>query len=293
MTGRVVLVTVSPRVAPGLLAPAAWSAVTRAERVITTDPAWAAPLREGGCEVLVVGAEAPVADEVRRLLPASGSGDVALLGSQDEVSAVRANLAALTTLAGLDADGGPDGPAAQPEVVDVEGSWDLPGARLIDAVAVMDRLRSPGGCPWDAEQTHETLARYAVEEADEVAEAIAGLADGSHRYEDLQEELGDLLLQVLFNARVASEGSHAAAHGQTLADHPFDIDDVADTLVAKLRRRHPHVFGDGTATTPEDVEAEWARIKAEERAAKAARRETPTSVEAVADLPVREPAGRG
>ena len=94
-------------------------------------------------------------------------------------------------------------------------------------------------------------------------EAIAGLADGSHRYEDVKEELGDLLLQVLFNARVAAEGSHPAAHSGTAADTPFDIDDVAATLVAKLVRRHPHVFGGSTASTPEEVEAQWAEIKAE------------------------------
>src|SRR5690625_7709245 len=91
----------------------------------------------------------------------------------------------------------------------------------------MDRLRSPGGCPWDAEQTHASLAPYAVEEAYELAEA----AETGDR-DALVEELGDLLLQVLFHARVGTEGSIGA---------PFDIDDVAIGLIAKLVRRHPHV----------------------------------------------------
>lgn len=94
------------------------------------------------------------------------------------------------------------------------------------AVEVMHTLRSPGGCPWDAEQTHESLTRYLVEEVYEVVEAIEA-RDSTL----LREELGDLLLQVLFHARIAQEG-----------EEPFGIDDVADDLVAKLVRRHPHVF---------------------------------------------------
>ena len=93
---------------------------------------------------------------------------------------------------------------------------------------MMDRLRSPGGCPWDAEQTHASLAPYLIEEAYETLEAIE-TAD----LVALREELGDLLLQVLFHARLAEE----AAAGQR-----FGIDDVAADLVAKLVRRHPHVF---------------------------------------------------
>jgi len=122
----------------------------------------------------------------------------------------------------------------------------------------MDRLRSPGGCPWDAEQTHESLAKYLLEEAEETVEAIES-GDRSH----LAEELGDVLLQVLFHARVAEDAEDEAER--------FDVDDVAAGLVAKLVRRHPHVFADGDASTPEEVEAAWARIKAEEKAAKTSR----------------------
>lgn len=125
-----------------------------------------------------------------------------------------------------------------------------PGERLLDLVAVMDRLRSPGGCPWDAEQTHESLAPYAVEEAHELADAIAS-GDREH----LVEELGDVLLQVAFHARV----------GQEHATEPFDVDDVADAIITKLQRRHPHVFADAVVSGAADVEAGWEAIKALEK----------------------------
>jgi XTP/dITP diphosphohydrolase len=117
-------------------------------------------------------------------------------------------------------------------------------------VAVMDRLRSPGGCPWDAEQTHASLVPYVLEEAYEVAEAVEN-GDRAH----LREELGDLLLQVVFHARVAQEDPA----------EPFDLDDVADGLVAKLVRRHPHVFADADAPDADAVNRQWDRIKGEEK----------------------------
>ncbi len=132
----------------------------------------------------------------------------------------------------------------------VHGEPALTGLGLLDVVAVMDRLRSPGGCPWDAEQTHASLRPYLLEEAHEAAEAIDS-GDPAH----LAEELGDVLLQVVFHARL----------GQEDASEPFDIDDVAAGLVAKLVRRHPHVFGDVVAHTPEQVAANWERIKAAEK----------------------------
>jgi XTP/dITP diphosphohydrolase len=111
-----------------------------------------------------------------------------------------------------------------------------PGAALLEAVAVMDRLRSPGGCPWDAEQTHLSLLKYLVEECYELYQAVED-ADRSA----LREELGDVLLQVLFHARVAAEGGvdpfPAGADSE-----PFGIDEVAEDLVRKLVDRHPHVF---------------------------------------------------
>lgn len=128
------------------------------------------------------------------------------------------------------------------------GSYDLPGARLLDLVQVMDRIRAE--CPWTSQKTHEGLAKYAIEEAYELVEAIE---DGDR--DELREELGDVLLQVVFHARIAEEDT----------DQPFSVDDVAATLVEKLIHRHPHVFGDETAETPEDVHAHWLRTKAIEK----------------------------
>ncbi|MFD4994043.1 MazG family protein [Cellulosimicrobium cellulans] len=121
---------------------------------------------------------------------------------------------------------------------------------LRDVVAVMDRLYSPGGCPWDREQTHESLVRYLLEEAHELADAIeTGDRAG------MREELGDLLLQVLFHARIASE-----------EPDPFTVDDVAADLAAKLVRRHPHVFADTFADTEvTDLHQQWDAIKKAEK----------------------------
>jgi len=121
---------------------------------------------------------------------------------------------------------------------------------LRELVQVMDRLRSPGGCPWDARQTHQSLVEYLIEEAYETVEAIESGDRG-----DLREELGDLLLQVVFHARIAQED----------ADDPWDIDDVADGIVRKLVTRHPHVFADTSAETAEEVEARWHELKAAEK----------------------------
>jgi XTP/dITP diphosphohydrolase len=147
------------------------------------------------------------------------------------------------------------------------GSADPIGARLLDAVAVMDRLRSPGGCPWDAEQTFESLKRYLIEEAYEAYETVE-----ENDLDGLRDELGDVLLQVLFNARVAAEGGRTGAG--------WDIDDVAAGLVAKLVRRHPHVFpapedlgsddaGLVAVSGAADVVTNWDVIKEQERREKA------------------------
>lgn len=133
---------------------------------------------------------------------------------------------------------------------DAAAASERPGQRVLDLVAVMDRLRSPGGCPWDARQTHESLVEYLIEEAYETVEAIEE-ADSSM----LREELGDLLLQVVFHARIAQEASVDA----------WTIDDVADGIISKLIRRHPHVFADAQADTAAQVEANWHAIKAAEK----------------------------
>ncbi|HEY2059032.1 MAG TPA: MazG family protein [Amycolatopsis sp.] len=122
---------------------------------------------------------------------------------------------------------------------------------LVEAVLVMDRLRSPGGCPWDGVQTHDSMRKYLVEETYELLEAIE-----ENDRAALREELGDVLLQVLFHARVAAEDPH----------DPFTIDDVAAELVAKLVGRHPNVFGDaGQVATAEHQELKWEELKQAEK----------------------------
>jgi XTP/dITP diphosphohydrolase len=157
--------------------------------------------------------------------------------------------------------------ATPPELEMLPGSYDLPGAALLDLVAVMDRLRSPGGCPWDAKQTHDSLVTYLVEETYETIEAIE-TGDRDH----LREELGDLLLQVVFHARIAAEDPNSG----------WSIDDVAAGIVAKLVRRHPHVFADTHAPTAEHVEANWEVLKAAEKGRESAVEGVPTGLPALA-----------
>src|SRR5262245_24648654 len=138
----------------------------------------------------------------------------------------------------------------------------------------MAALRTPGsGCPWDLEQTFETIAPYTLEEAYEVADAIA-----RGELEDLREELGDLLLQVVFHARMAEE------------QQAFDFGGVVEAITAKLLRRHPHVFGDAGTLPVEAVNALWERIKAEEKAARESSRPKPESTGTLAGVPVALPA---
>jgi MazG family protein len=123
------------------------------------------------------------------------------------------------------------------------------GKKFSELVAVMARLRAPGGCPWDRKQTFETIKTYLLEEAYEVMDAI-----DRKDWRGLQEELGDLLLQPVFFAEMAAE--------QGL----FTVADSLDAINQKLIRRHPHVFGDALAETPEDVKVRWDQIKNEEKA---------------------------
>lgn len=127
---------------------------------------------------------------------------------------------------------------------------DAPHPGLDELVAMVARLRAPGGCPWDAEQTHESLVQYLVEESWELIDAI----ETGDRAEMI-EELGDVLYQVLFHADIA-------AH---TAGEDFDIDDVARHMTAKMISRHPHVFGDREASTAADVVAFWDELKADEK----------------------------
>lgn len=123
-----------------------------------------------------------------------------------------------------------------------------PNPRLDELIATLERLRAPGGCAWDREQTHASLVQYLVEETYELVEAIEAADDA-----ELVEELGDVLYQVLFHADIAAEEGR------------FTLEDVAAHMTAKMVGRHPHVFGDAVADTADAVMASWDRLKAVEK----------------------------
>jgi XTP/dITP diphosphohydrolase len=235
-----VLLVSSPRVAPGLLSGPAWSAL-RAGPAFGLDPtsAGALALTSAGISLTWLDGDRPAELIAEDLLAATAAtGTATLWIGADTGPRVSAIIECLSS-------------AAAGEVETTQASWDLPGAHLLDVVATMDRLRSPGGCPWDAEQDHRSLAPYLLEEAYEAFQAIED--DDTH---SLREELGDVLLQVVFHARVAQERS---------PDEAWSVDDVADALVAKLVRRHPHVFGDVAVGGVDEVNTNWETIKAAER----------------------------
>jgi XTP/dITP diphosphohydrolase len=233
--GRIVLLTTSHRVAPGLLSWPAWQALRAADRVLCADGTHPQLpyLREAGVRVEEA---APTAGE---LVDACAGGHTVAVVATGEGEPVLTDQ--LARLAG-------SGRVRMPDLELLPASYDLPGARLLDLVQVMDRIRLE--CPWSSQRTHEGLAKYAIEEAYELVEAIE---DGDR--DELREELGDVLLQVVFHARIAEEDPEA----------PFSVDDVAGTIVDKLIHRHPHVFGEETATTPEEVREHWLRTKAVEK----------------------------
>src|SRR5215472_10410717 len=157
-----------------------------------------------------------------------------------------------------------------------EGS-ELPGSKLVELVQVMDTLRI--NCPWDARQTHQSLMPHLLEETYEAIDALS--ADDQLA---VCEELGDVLLQVMFHARVAQERTDGTG---------YDIDDVAEGIISKLTRRHPHVFGDVTVSGADEVTLNWDAIKAAERAARAGAQAAGTAaapVSALAGVPLSQPA---
>lgn len=241
MTGALLIVGTGRYATGGLLTWSAWQALHRADEVYLAPGAgghWELVLRDAGLNP--VRADSPAAGPLLgRVL--DGAVVAWFAGPDGDPDLTRA----LTTdLLARGARGDP-----MPELEMVLGSWDEPGAAFLDLVEVMDRLRSPGGCPWDAEQTHESLLPYLVEETYEFVDAVES-GDRAH----IVEELGDVLMQVVFHARVGTEHEDA-----------FDIDDVAAGISAKLLRRHPHVFGESDAATPAEVEAQWDAIKAAEK----------------------------
>ncbi|MFE3183498.1 nucleoside triphosphate pyrophosphohydrolase [Streptomyces violascens] len=233
--GRIVLLTASHRVAPGLLSWPAWQTLRAADLVLCPDAGHPQLpyLREAGVPVEI---SAPDAQEL--VEACAGGRTVVVLPSGEGDRRLTDGLA---RLAG-------SGRVQMPDLELLPGSYDLPGARLLDLVQVMDRIRR--ACPWSSQQTHKGLAKYALEEAYELVEAVE---EGDR--DELREELGDVLLQVVFHARIAEEDAEA----------PFSVDDVAGGIVEKLIHRHPHVFGSETASTPEEVKSHWLRMKAVEK----------------------------
>jgi MazG family protein len=238
--------------APDLLALEAWQAISSARVFASPGDELAARLREAGFDVADVDEpQAPAAGEMRgknllahthgdvspaaaavaaRLARESENGDVCYLSGAHDVSRAVMQRALEEGL----------------EVEFVIGRQPR-GHRLLELVRVMARLRAPGGCPWDAEQTHQTLAKYLLDESYELLEAIES-GSGEH----IAEELGDVLLQVVFHAQMGADAS------------TFDIDDVAEGLVQKLVRRHPHVFGDVEVSGAREVVRNWDAIKRDE-----------------------------
>jgi XTP/dITP diphosphohydrolase len=229
------LLATTHRVAPGLLTWKAWDALRSAGRVLVRPGHPLSPyLRDAG-----VSAEETAVPDPAALVAAARDGDVVWIAAAEGDEDLMREIGAIVVSDPLD-------------VEVMHGSYDLPGARLLDLVAVMDTLRRE--CPWDREQTHVTLVPYLLEEAYEVLDTIETGDLGA-----LREELGDVLMQVAFHSVVAAERTDETA---------FTIDDVAAGIVDKLVRRHPHVFGDVSVSGADEVNANWEQIKAAERAAK-------------------------
>jgi len=226
-----IVLATSPRVAPGLLSWAAWEALRSASIV----------LAPAGHPALPALHEAGIAYQVAEELPSDPDGVVVWLPAPG--------------------DDRPVPPGARL----VHGSADLPGARFIDLVTTMDRLRVE--CPWDAKQTHASLAPHLLEESYEAVEALEA---GDQRA--LREELGDVLMQPVFHARIAAERDDGTG---------YTIDDITDEITAKLIRRHPHVFGDVTVSGADEVKANWDEIKRKEKADLAERTGVPAAGDGV------------
>jgi XTP/dITP diphosphohydrolase len=220
-----IVIATSPRVAPGLLSWPAWEALRSAAVVL--------------------------APAIHPVLPALDKAGIAYRVTDEQHVVPPDSEAAMVWLPMPGAD-----PPLPLGAQLLHGSADLPGAHLLDLVVTMDRLRVD--CPWDARQTHQSLAPHLLEEPYEALEALE-----SGDEQALCEELGDVLLQVMFHARIAAERDDGTG---------FTIDDVADGIVAKLVRRHPHVFADVTVSGADEVKRNWDEIKREEKRTRASAR---------------------
>lgn len=235
MSARIVLLVTSPRLPAGLLTAEAWD-------TLRAGPVFAAGESEQAVALRVAGVPVTVLDtDAQGLLDAIGDAPLAVWlagphGDQPFARQLGLRLAREPGLAELEL---------------MYGSWDPPGARLLDAVAVMDRLVSPGGDPWKRAQSHRTLAPYLLEESYEAYDAIE-----RDDLDELREELGDVLLQIVLHARLAEELPDGRA---------WNVDDVAGILVEKMIRRNPHVFAGERVEDIEEITANWERIKREEK----------------------------
>ena len=240
MPRRIVLLVTSPRLPAGLLTAAAWD-VARAHPVFASaESEQTGALRAAGVPVTVI-----EPDPQRVVAALDGQEAVVWLagpaGDQDFARQLGLRL------------------AREPDLAELElmyGSWDPPGARLLDAVAVMDRLVSPGGDPWKRAQNHRTLAPYLLEESYEAFDAIE-----AGDLAALREELGDVLLQIVLHARLAEE----LPEGER-----WSVDDVAGGLVDKMVRRNPHVFAGETVADLDEITDNWERIKRAEKSRESA-----------------------
>ncbi len=246
---RIVLLVTTPRLPAGLLTAHAWD-------LVRTHPVYASEESQTTQALRTAGAE------VRILSQASGAQPQQAGESSGEVEALLRAVRERGTVVWL---AGPTGDgdlartlgrrlAREPGLAELEvvyGSWDPPGARLLDAVSVIDRLVSPGGDPWKRQQTHRSLARYLLEECYEAYDAIE--ADDLPA---LREELGDLLLQVVLHARLAQERPEPER---------WSVDEVAGDLVEKMIRRNPHVFAGTEVADVEEITENWERIKRAEK----------------------------
>ena len=275
---RLVLLVTAPTVRAGLLSWPAWQVLQGAARVLagSADDPLLPALDEAGVRWRLLpgaaGAGGPAG--LARLLTAAVAagpeeGDIVWLCPYDPPGRPAGVPPGPVALA--DELGGRDGPPGT-AVELLYGSAGLPGSELLTLVSVMDTLRRK--CPWDAKQTHESLAPYLLEEP---YEALEALENGDPR--GLREELGDVLLQVLFHAEIASERDDVTG---------YSVDDVADGIVAKLVRRHPHVFAGVAVSGADEVTQNWDAIKQAERAEKASPGDGPSS--ALDGVPFGQPA---
>ena len=231
------ILVLSPRIPFGLMTASAWDALRTAPSVVASiEGPHVQALRDAGINV-DIGAR-PVGDAIWIPEP----GDTAWAAEMAEQMLVPQALGSASSR-----EVPPGGGETDDEFEIITGSFEPAGARFLDLVEVMRRLRRD--CAWTREQTHESLAPYLAEESEETLEAIEA-GDTDH----LREELGDLLLQVVFHAVIAGED-----------DPGWDVDDVAAGITEKLIRRNPHVFGDSDAFTIDEIAAQWERIKAEEK----------------------------